>query len=118
MAEAIAPSSWTMPSHMSLFTGQPPLVHAMETETGTLSREFPTMAEVLKQRGYRTIGVYSAPYLSPHWGFGRGFDRYQPVYGQQVARRTRSGRSSSRDRRAPRRRTGKRTTPSRRSRSR
>jgi arylsulfatase A-like enzyme len=84
MVDAYAPSSWTLPSHISLLTGQPPLVHGVETEGGTLARSTPTMAEVLRGHGYRTVGIYSAPYLDPHWGFARGFERYQPVYGAEV----------------------------------
>src|SRR4029077_19317086 len=36
MVDPSAPSSWTLPSHLSLMTGQPPLVHGVETEIGTL----------------------------------------------------------------------------------
>src|SRR3989442_9559864 len=30
MVDAYAPSSWTLPSHLSMLTGQPPLVHGVE----------------------------------------------------------------------------------------
>jgi arylsulfatase A-like enzyme len=86
MADAYAPSSWTLPSHISLMTGLPPLVHAVETESAILDPGTPTMAEILRNHGYRTVGVYSAPYLDPHWGFGRGFDEYRAVYGPTVVR--------------------------------
>src|SRR5262249_31981780 len=75
---------WTLPSHLSLMTGQPPLVHGVETEVGTLDPSLHTLAEVLKRAGYRTAGVYSAPYLEPHWGFGRGFDDYRAEYAPDV----------------------------------
>ncbi len=84
MVDAYAPSSWTLPSHLSLMTGQPPLVHGVETEVGTLDPSLPTMAEVLKRHGYRTFGVYSAPYLEPHWGFARGFDEYRAAYAPEL----------------------------------
>jgi arylsulfatase A-like enzyme len=84
MVDAYAPSSWTLPSHLSLMTGQPPLVHGVETEVGTLDPSIPTLAEILKRHGYRTAGVYSAPYLEPHWGFGRGFDEYRAAYAPDV----------------------------------
>src|SRR5262245_45571246 len=54
MADAYAPSSWTLPSHISLMTGVPPLVHGVETEVGTLDPSTPTLAEVLRRNGYRT----------------------------------------------------------------
>ena len=84
MVDAYAPSSWTLPSHFSLFTGEPPLVHGVETEVGTIDPATPTLAEILQRHGYRTGGVYSAPYLEPHWGFARGFDRYAAAYAPDV----------------------------------
>jgi arylsulfatase A-like enzyme len=84
MADGYAPSSWTLPSHISLLTGVSPLVHAVETEGRTLDPGMTTMAQILGENGYRTYGVYSAPYLEPHWGFGRGFDAYEPVYAADV----------------------------------
>ena len=44
MVDAYAPSSWTLPSHLSMMTGRPPLVHGVETEVGTLDPASPTMA--------------------------------------------------------------------------
>ncbi len=84
MVDAYASSAWTLPSHLSLMTGVPPLQHGVETEGATLDPAIPTLAEILRARGYRTIGVYSAPYLDPHWGFARGFDAYRATYGADV----------------------------------
>ncbi len=84
LLDAYASAPWTMPSHMSMMTGQPTLVHGAETFFQTLDDTRPLLAEVLRSRGYRTVGVFSGPYLEPHWGFGRGFERYQAVYGQPV----------------------------------
>jgi arylsulfatase A-like enzyme len=56
MLDAYAPSSWTLPSHLSLMTGEPPLVHGVETEVGTLDPSSPTLAEILRQHGYRRSG--------------------------------------------------------------
>jgi arylsulfatase A-like enzyme len=84
MVDAYAPSSWTLPSHISLLTGVTPLVHGVETEARTLDPRTRTLAETLAEHGYRTFAFYSAPYLEPHWGFARGFEEYRPVYGAQV----------------------------------
>jgi arylsulfatase A-like enzyme len=84
MVDAYSPSSWTLPSHVSLLTGEPPLVHGVETEARTLDPETPTLAEILASGGYRTFAFYSAPYLEPHWGFARGFEQYEPVFGSDV----------------------------------
>ena len=88
MVDAYASSSWTLPSHISMMTGLPPLEHAVETEAATLEPAVPTMAEILRAHGYRTVGVYSAPYLDGYWGFARGFDEYRPVYGAEVVAAT------------------------------
>lgn len=83
--DAYASSPWTLPSHVSLFTGQAPMVHEVETDLQTLGPAHPTLAELLRARGWATAGVFSGPYLEPHWGLGRGFDRYRAMYGREVA---------------------------------
>jgi arylsulfatase A-like enzyme len=85
MVDAYGSSSWTLPSHISMMTGQTPLVHGIETEVGTLDPATPTLPEILKSHGYQTYGFYTAPYVAPHWGFARGFDRYQAIYPPEVA---------------------------------
>ncbi|MEQ1893782.1 MAG: sulfatase, partial [Planctomycetota bacterium] len=84
--EARATTSWTLPSHTSLFTGLPELAHAVEQDGERLAQEIPTLAETLAQAGYRTFGVYSGPYLDPRYGFARGFARYERGYGAELAR--------------------------------
>ena len=85
LTRALATSSWTLASHMSLFTGVPELVHGIEIEQGHLSAELPTLAETLAATGYRTAGFYSGPYLDPRYGFDRGFERYEACYGPELA---------------------------------
>ncbi len=85
MEDAYASSSWTLPSHVSLLTGEPEVVHGVDTDRQTLDASVPTLAEIVKRDGYRTAGVFSGPYLEPHWGFGRGFDTYRAAYGRKVA---------------------------------
>ncbi|MCC6764613.1 MAG: sulfatase [Deltaproteobacteria bacterium] len=84
MADAYSSSSWTLPSHLSMFTGMAPLAHGVESESGVLDPAIATMAEILADHGYRTAGIYSAPFLDPHWGFGRGFATYTAVYGGEA----------------------------------
>lgn len=81
MADAYSSSSWTLPSHIALMTGRPGIAHAVESEGAVLDPAIPTLAEILGNHGYRTAGIYSAPYLDPYWGFARGFETYTPVYG-------------------------------------
>ena len=78
-------TSWTLPAHASLFTGEIELVHGVEQDGRTLPVETPTLAEILGRTGYRTYGVYSGPYLDPRYGFARGFERYEAGYGPDLA---------------------------------
>jgi len=72
-------TSWTLPSHMSLFTGQPPAVHDVVIDFHELHEDIPTMGELFDQAGYETAGFYSAPYVHERFGFGRGMDFYEGV---------------------------------------
>lgn len=75
---AIAPSHWTMPSHMSVFTSLSPDIHQVTKTTGTarLSEGVPTLAGQLREAGYLTAGFATCGFLKGDMGFDRGFDRY------------------------------------------
>jgi arylsulfatase A-like enzyme len=75
----IADSSWTLPAHMSMLTGLTSMVHGVQHEGLGLDPKRRTLAQILQGAGYRTIGIYSAPYLHPLFGFDRGFDSYESV---------------------------------------
>jgi len=69
-------SSCTLPSHASVFTSLYPSVHGAERYSPILSLAAKTMGECLRELGYATIGVISAPWLNAHFGFDPGFDIY------------------------------------------
>jgi len=93
---AYATSSWTLPSHASMFTGQYPSVHGADHRSGTipggekkaglkeimlrnfsrLSDEKKTLAEFLSERGYRTAGVVGGIFCASLFGLDQGFDYY------------------------------------------
>jgi arylsulfatase A-like enzyme len=75
---AIAPSSWTLPSHASMVTGLYPTQHGAETLSSALDRKPSTLAEIFKQNGYRT-GAFSAStfFFSRRAGLGRGFLHFE-----------------------------------------
>lgn len=74
---AIAPAPWTLPSHAAMFTGLP--AHALSADFATpLDRRAPTLAEVLRARGYATGGfVANTIYASRATGLDRGFATYR-----------------------------------------
>lgn len=75
---AQAPSHWTMPSHMSVFTSLSPDIHQVTKPDGTsrLAADIPTLAGSLGQAGYFTAGFATCGFLKGIMGFDRGFDRY------------------------------------------
>ena len=72
-----ASSSWTLPSVMSIHTGLYPFSHGVQWVDRRLSPGVPTLAEMLKDRGYRTGAVESSLFLGRAFGFDRGFDQFQ-----------------------------------------
>lgn len=78
---AIAPSSWTLPSHAAMFTGREVRDLGVDYDT-PLDDRHPVLAEVLSARGYATAGFVANPkFLTDLYGLGRGFGvwRDQPI---------------------------------------
>jgi arylsulfatase A-like enzyme len=73
---AFATSSWTLPSHASMFTGRLP--HEVSADWLTpLDGTHQTLAETLAGRGYSTVGfVANVLYATEASGLNRGFQRY------------------------------------------
>lgn len=92
MEDAYSTTSWTLPSHMSMLTGLPELVHAVDVDFHRPSGEVRLLPQLLQEAGYRTAGFYTGPYLEPHFGFDRGFDRYEGGYGPQLTEASRKAR--------------------------
>jgi arylsulfatase A-like enzyme len=83
-AAAIAPSSFTLPSHASMFTGLYPSQHGATSMRRPLRQEFSTLAEVLGREGYATRAVVAnVAYLRPTLGLSQGFEYYdqrEPIH--------------------------------------
>ncbi len=90
-ANAMSTSSWTLPTHLTMFTGRYQIAHGVMHESYTLSDQVPTMGEVMKAAGYATAGFVSAPYLAAHYGYSRGMDVYRDLsseYGHRAEARS------------------------------
>ena len=86
---AIAPSSWSLPSHASLLTGRTVAEHGLGNvqpmpwlgwrRSGL--RGLPTLGELLRAQGYRT-GAFSANrlYFTSNVGLGRGFIHFEDYF--------------------------------------
>lgn len=83
---ALSTTSWTLPSHATMFTGRWP--HELSADWLTpLDRAQPTLAELLSSEGYASAGfVANTTYTSYESGLGRGFGHYRdyPVTSAQV----------------------------------
>ncbi len=75
--DAHAVTSWTLPSHTSLFTGLYPGGHQVITHLQRLHDSCSTVAEVLRDRGYQTAAVVSGPFLRRTYNLHQGFELYE-----------------------------------------
>lgn len=70
-------SPYTLPSHLSLFSGQLPTVHGVQRPSQRRDRErTPLLAELLSSAGYRTAAFTGGAMVLPTFGFAAGFERY------------------------------------------
>jgi len=75
---AVAPSSWTVPSMASLFTGlQPWRNQSFQTDDAVLRPELVTLPESLRALGYETTGFFSNVWLRDKYGYNQGFDSFR-----------------------------------------
>jgi arylsulfatase len=74
--DARSSSSWTKSSIASLFTALSPSRHGVLGETDVLDDHVPLLASLLQEKGYRTAAFVGNPWLSPLFGFSRGFSLY------------------------------------------
>lgn len=73
---AISAAPWSPDSHASMFTGLYPSHHGVLGENLYLSEEIPNIVEIFRSEGYRTLGICPNAFVSPHFGFHRGFDEF------------------------------------------
>lgn len=72
----VANSPWTLPSHISMFTGLYPTQHELISEDPKrISPKIPILTEILKKIGYTTYCYTENPWISKNFGLTRGFDK-------------------------------------------
>lgn len=82
--QAVATSSWTLPTFGSIHTGHWPTGHragqripkAPWWKRNALAESLATLAEILRDSGFATGAVVNNDFLKPHLGMGRGFQHY------------------------------------------
>ncbi len=73
---AFSHSSWTKTSVATLFSGQLDVVTRVSEVHHKLPAGIHTLAEKLRNAGYRTSGLVANPWLQPSFGFAQGFEHY------------------------------------------
>lgn len=76
---AHAQSSYTLPTHVSLFTGLFPRTHGVEDFDQRIGPGTPLLTTLLAAAGYHTAAFNGGGLVSHTFGFDRGFDRYCEV---------------------------------------
>ncbi len=107
---AFTQAPWTKPSMATLFTSLYPSQHGVllhpqdarrfgetpnpqQGRLDVLTEEFTTLAEVLRDAGYRTAAIVSNPWMERRFGFAQGFELYDDSLaawdapGEEVTRR-------------------------------
>ncbi len=74
-----AASNYTLPSHMSIFTGLDPVAHGVLIGAARLAPQVPTLPELLTQAGYRAWSFNESGYVAARYGFDRGFEAYREL---------------------------------------
>lgn len=95
-ARAISPSSWTVPTYLSVFSSAYPTEHTMTNRyrkfekgdkiVANFSQDTPNlqvMAEIFKNNGYRTGAFTGASGVSAELGYNKGFELFKenPSFG-------------------------------------
>lgn len=78
--DAVAPTSWTLPSLASVLTGLLPHQHAADWYE-PMAQQPMTLAEILMTRGFETAGFNANPDFGlAGWGLDQGFDVYDDAH--------------------------------------
>jgi len=77
----IANSPWTLPSHISMFTGlYPTQCRVITKDADKLNNKIPILTEILNELGYYTICFTENAFINKKFGLTRGFDEEIQVW--------------------------------------
>ncbi len=75
--QAGSAASWTLPSHVSLFSSLLPFDHRAQWDHSPIQLKETFPAEHFREVGYHCAAFTGGGYLSHHYGFSQGFEVYQ-----------------------------------------
>lgn len=83
-SNVFSPVPLTRPSHISIFTSLYPYQHGIHDNVAPpLSKEIPTLAEILETQGYSTAGFVASFVINSQSGLQRGFNTYADEFDPQ-----------------------------------
>ncbi len=78
---AYTTAPWALPALASILTGLYPSEHGAIDDKLPIRSKSPTLAEIMRENGYKTGGISAHHLLGKEHGFGRGFDNYYQLIG-------------------------------------
>ncbi|MHB8054137.1 MAG: sulfatase [Candidatus Aminicenantales bacterium] len=75
---------WTLPAHVSMFTGLNCVRHRVYDEYARIDPRTVTLAEKMRAAGYATGAITGGGLVSAEYGLAKGFDEYRMEYGERV----------------------------------
>ncbi|MCP5054625.1 MAG: sulfatase [bacterium] len=78
---AYSSTSWTLPSHVSLFSGKDLSEHGVIGPGDLISTDYPLAAEVFQEQGFLTAAFTGGGFVEDSYGFYRGFQYYSNAPG-------------------------------------
>ncbi len=79
---AYSSTCWTLPAHVSLFSGKDLAEHKVTTPADIIMEDYPLIAEVFQQNGFVTAAFTGGGFVDDHYGFHRGFQYYSNLPGR------------------------------------
>jgi len=81
----VAQSPWTRPSVTTILTGLLPRTHGVNGHRDALAPQAVTLAEMLREKGYRTAGFVTNGNVARSFGLGQGFETYELLHRRHSA---------------------------------
>jgi len=78
--KAMTTAPWTLPSHSSMFTGMYTSDHSTHAGSHMFEPEASPLPERLNQTGYKTAAISGNIWISPEFGFDKGFNQFSMKY--------------------------------------
>lgn len=77
---SFTPTPLTLPAHSTLLTGiYPHHLGVYDNLNSALLSEYKTIPEILKEKGYSTVGIVSSYILSSSFGISQGFENFEEI---------------------------------------